>query len=139
MRPLLPDYLSVSYDYDHSEPIITPVLQTSLLNRVLGVLACFACLRAHVLGVFACLHAYVLGVLTCLCASMLGVFTYYRAWRTHVFDVLAYSRAWRAFVFTCFACLRACYDEMFYFLTCLRAWHVWHWRTHVFVYLIFFA
>ena len=52
----------------------------SLLNHVLGVLACFACLRAlrasvlGVLGVFtslAYLRAYVLGVLACVRAWLL--------------------------------------------------------------------
>ena len=69
-----------------------------MLNRVLGVLACFACLRACVLRCLAHLRAYVLGVLTCL----------------------------RACVLTCLVCLclwgRACYNEMLFFLTCLRTW-----------------
>ena len=47
------------------------VKKTNLLNRVLGVLACFACLRAHMLGVFVCLRAGVLGVFACLRAGVL--------------------------------------------------------------------
>ena len=48
--------------------------KNSLLNRVLGVLCVFACLRAYVLGIFAYLHAGVLGVFACLRAGVLGVF-----------------------------------------------------------------
>ena len=66
-----------------------PQFHESLLNRVLGVLACFACLRACVLTCLACLRAYVLGMPACL-------------------------RAWRARVLACFCThvlnLRVCYD-----------------------------
>ena len=53
--------------------------QGSLLNRVLGVLACYACLRichAYVFTSLAYLRAWrtsVIGVLACLCAYVLGV------------------------------------------------------------------
>ena len=50
----------------------------SLLNRMLGMLACshvcvltcLACLHACVLGVFACLRPGMLGMFVCLCACM---------------------------------------------------------------------
>ena len=63
---------------------------TSLLNRVLGVLACSSALRVYVVAcsrvlrasALTCLRAYMLRVLACLRASVLGVLA-------------------------CFACLRA--------------------------------
>ena len=73
----------------------------SLLNCVLGVLACSRALRAHVLCVLSCLRACVLTCLACLRAYLLGV--------------LACLPAWRACVL---ACLRA------YVLACLRTWCV---------------
>ena len=57
-------------------------LYPSLLNRVLGVLCVFMCLRAHVLTCLACLRAwraYVLACLACLRARVLGVLLYLRA------------------------------------------------------------
>ena len=85
----------------------------SLLNRVLGVLACsralrvyvLACsraLRAYVLTRLACLRAYrayVLSVLACLHTSVLGVLC--------VLGVFNCLRAWRAYVLTGLLCLRA--------------------------------
>ena len=71
---------------------------------MLGVLACFACLRAHVLCVFTCLRTCVLGVLTCfVCLHACGP------------CVLA---CLSASVLGALACVRACDDEIFYFLTC---------------------
>ena len=57
--------------------------QGSLLNRVLGVLACSRAWHAYVLGVLtclACLRACVLTCLACLRAHVLGVLTYLRAY-----------------------------------------------------------
>ena len=59
----------------------------SLLNRVLGVLACSACLRAR--------------VLTCLCAHVLGVFMCLRSWRVSVLTCLTCLCAWCAYVCKC--------------------------------------
>ena len=86
---------------------------TSLLNRVLGVLAC---LHASVL---TCLRGYVLGVLTCLRAYVLA---WLRAYMLACLACLACLRVWRACILGVLAGVRACYDEMFYFLTCLHAW-----------------
>ena len=44
----------------------------SLLNRVLGVLACFVCLRVGVLTCLACLRAGVLGAFVCLRVCVLA-------------------------------------------------------------------
>ena len=70
----------------------------SLLNCVLGVLACSRALRAFVLTCLACLRAYVLTCLACLRACVL------------------------TYLVCLHACVRGCYNEMFYFLTCLRTW-----------------
>ena len=78
-------------------------LYPSLLNRVLGVLACSRALRIYVL---ASSRAYVLSVLTCLACL-----------RACVFGVLACSRAWRAFVLACLT----------YVLVMMRDWHAKHW------------
>ena len=67
---------------------VVSVINVSLLNRVLGVLAC---LRACMLCVFTCLRGHVLCVLSCL-----------RAWRAYVLSVFACLRAWGVL-----ACLRA--------------------------------
>ena len=50
----------------------------SLLNRVLGVLACSRAWRAYL---HACLRACVFTCLACLCAYDRGVFPCLRAWR----------------------------------------------------------
>ena len=74
------------------------VTNSSLLNRVLGVLVCSRALRAFVITCLACLHAYVLGracVLTCL------VFAYLRAWCARV-------RACVVVTMKCFIFLRVC-------------------------------
>ena len=47
--------------------------QGSLLNRVLGVLACSRAWHAYVLGVLTCLRAHVHGMLTPLRAHVHGV------------------------------------------------------------------
>ena len=78
-------------------------LYPSLLNRMLGVLACSRALRIYVL---ASSRAYVLSVLTCLACL-----------RACVFGVLACSRAWRAFVLACLT----------YVLVMMRDWHAKHW------------
>ena len=62
----------------------------SLLNRVLGVLSCFACLRACVLTCLACLRAYALTWLVCLRSCVFGVFACLRAWRGCVLACLSY-------------------------------------------------
>ena len=78
----------------------------SLLNRLLGVLCVFTCLRAHVLGVITCSRACVLGVPSCLvCLTCLACLV-----------------CMRAYVLGVLACVRACFNEMFYFLTFLRTW-----------------
>ena len=64
------------------------IIKRSLLNRVLGMLACFACLRACVLGVLTC---FVLGVLACV-----------RAWNDEMFYVLTCLRTCVLFCLICF-------------------------------------
>ena len=66
----------------------------SLLNHVLGVLACSRAWRAYMLTWLACLRARVLGMLTCL--------------RAHVLGVLACSRAWRAWCACVCKCVLVC-------------------------------
>ena len=65
--------------------VLKKIISLSLLNRVLGVLACSRTLRVYVpacsrawrayvlgvLGVLTCLRAYVLGVLACVRACLL--------------------------------------------------------------------
>ena len=108
----------------------------SLLNRVLP---CFTCLRAYVLGVLTCLHAYVLGVLTCLRTYVLSVLSCLRARRV---SVLACLRAYmltclRAYVLSVLSCLRARRVSVLACLASSRAWHAQHWRTRLFVWLLF--
>ena len=81
----------------------------SLLNRVLGVLAC---LRA--------LHVY---VLACSRARHVCVFACWRAWRV---CVLMCWRAWRAWMLTCWhVCVLACLAFLHAgILAFLRAWRV---------------
>ena len=67
------------HSYGCKKETLEQVFSWSMLNRVLGVLACFACLRACVLRCLAHLRAYVLGVLTCLRACVLGVLVCVRA------------------------------------------------------------
>ena len=50
-----------------------PLFNQSLLNCVLGVLACSRGLRVYVLACLRAWRAYVLGVFTCLRAFVLGV------------------------------------------------------------------
>ena len=59
---------------------VVSVINVSLLNRVLGVLACLHALRVYVLAWSRALRAF---VLTCL-----------RAWRAYVLSVFACLRAW---------------------------------------------
>ena len=54
-------------------------LYPSLLNRVLGVLACSRALRIYVLACLRAWRAYVLACLACLRARVLGVLLYLRA------------------------------------------------------------
>ena len=56
-------------------------LEMSPLNRVFGVLACFACSnaqRASLLGVLACLRSHVIGVVTYFSACVVNVFVWLR-------------------------------------------------------------
>ena len=105
----------------------------SLLNCVLGVLACFACLRACVLSCSACLRVCMLACLACLRAYAPACLA-----RLHAY-LLAYLRArvlgvltcWRACVLTCLVCLCACVllcACFAYVLPMMRTW-----PTHVFV------
>ena len=88
-----------------------PQFHESLLNRVLGVLACS---RARVLCVFTCLRAYVLSVLACLRAWHACVLACLACLRAYVLGMPACLRAWRARVLACFCThvlnLRVCYD-----------------------------
>ena len=94
---------------------------SSLLNRVLGVLACSRAWRAYVL---ACSRAWRAYVLACSRAWRACLLTCLRTWRAYV---LACSRAWRACVLTCLgahvlgvlACSRT---YVLGVLTCLRAY-----------------
>ena len=66
-------------------------LSKSLLNRVLGVLCVFKCLRAYVLGVLlclACLHAYALTCLRACCACVLVMIKFFIFLRVCVLGVL---------------------------------------------------
>ena len=80
------------------QKITSSRLCRSLLNRVLGVLACsHACCVCILTGLVGCL----LSVLACLRAYMPGVLAYLRTWC-----------AWRAYMFACLrawcACVCAC-------------------------------
>ena len=81
----------------------------SLLNRVLGVLACFVCLRVGVLACLACLRVYVLACLVRLCAYVFACL------RDCVLGNLSCLRAW-VLVCACFA----------YVLPIMCAWRVYH-------------
>ena len=121
-----------------------PPCAFSLLNRVLGVLACsqrsstppsvlllacFTCKFAFILGVLAWLRAPMLGVFACLHARMLNMLACLPAWRAYVLACLA---CWPACVVTCLACLlvlfltcsqvlHVCCAKICYMLTCLHA------------------
>ena len=78
--------ISIYHREVEKQKVSLGVTNSSLLNRVLGVLVCSRALRAFVITCLACLHAYVLGracVLTCLVCL-----------RTYVLGVLACVRAW---------------------------------------------
>ena len=85
----------------------------SLLNHVLGVLACSCALHVYV---FACSRAWRVCVLTCWCAYVLGVLACLRAYvlacsRARVLGVLLCSRTLRAYMLAemkCFTFLRVC-------------------------------
>ena len=94
------------------------ILLSESAKCILGVLACFAGLRAHVFGVFACLRAWCACVLACLACLRACLLVCLRA---YVLTCL------RACVLGVLLCVHACYDEMFYFLTCLRTWCMYTW------------
>ena len=96
---------------------------SSLLNRVLGVLACSRAWRAYVLTCLECLLAHVLTWLACLRACVLTCLACLRAY------VLACSRAWRAYVLACSRAWRACVlvcTCFAYVLPMMRALRVYH-------------
>ena len=79
----------------------------SLLNRVLGVLACFACLRSCVLTCLACLGAWrvsVFSVLVCLRVSCACVLACLVRFCTHVLNL-------RACYDACLACSALAYER----------------------------
>ena len=82
----------------------------SLLNRMLGVLCVFTCLRAHVVGTLTCLRAYALGVL-----SWLACLRDWHARRAYVLSVHACLRAWCT-------CARACMLVVMKCFIFLRVW-----------------
>ena len=84
---------------------------SSLLNRVLGVLACFGCLRPCVLTCLACLRAYMLTYLRACVLGVLACLTY-----------LVFLRNWRVWC----ACVCAC----------LLWWNFLF--SYVFAYLVYF-
>ena len=74
----------------------------SLINRVLGMLACSRALRVYMLACLVCLRAC---MLPCFRASVFGVLACFRL------ACLACSRAWRAYLLAmikCFTFLRVC-------------------------------
>ena len=101
---------------------VVSVFNMSLLNRVLGVLACSRALRVYVLAcsralcafVLTCLHAWRGYVLTCLRACVLTclgracVLTCLACFRAYVFGVLACVRACVVITMKCFIFLRNC-------------------------------
>ena len=88
-------------------------IQMSLLNRVLGVLACSRALRVYVL---ACSRALCASALRCLRAWCACVLACLRAY------VLKCLSAWRTCVLTCFCAWLACVLGMFTWLACLHAY-----------------
>ena len=72
----------------------------------------------------------VLGVLACSCAHVLAVFMCWRSWCACMLGILTYSRVWHVYIFTCLACLfvlfplcshvlNACCIQMSSVFTCL--------------------
>ena len=59
----------------------------------------------------------VLGVLACSCAHVLGVFMCWRSWCACMLGILTYSRVCHVYIFTCLACLFVLFP---YVLTCLK-------------------
>ena len=95
--------------------------KTSLVNRVLGVLACLRAYRAR--------------VLRCLGVCML-------AWRTRVLTCLLPKHAYFFDVLTCSHVLHACCAQISYVFMCLCAWYpcllyllqIWKVQYQIFLY-----
>ena len=119
------------YGYSHLfsmnwEKIFPYIRKPSLLNRVLGVLACsralcvymlacFACLRACVLTCLECLRAYVLERLR---ASVVMCLVCFRAWRAYVLLCLMCFRVYVLLMMKCFIFLRVCVLGVLFYLIC---------------------